>query len=72
MSLPEFEITISKTGKVKVHVKGVKGQKCIEMADLLKEIVGSEEDRELTADYYAPDVKVKINAQARVKDSSVD
>ncbi len=40
--------------------------------DLLKEIVGNEEDRELTADYYAPDVKVRINAKAQVKDSSLE
>jgi len=65
MERPEFDITISKTGKVKVHVKGVKGQQCIEMADLIREIVGREDDRQLTADYYEWEGKVRINTQVK-------
>jgi len=65
MERPEFNVIITKGGKVKVEVKGVKGQRCVEMADLIKEIVGREDERQLTADYYAPDSKVRIDAQAR-------
>ncbi len=68
MERPEFEVVISKTGKVTVEVKGVKGPRCLEYADLIREIVGKEESRQLTAEYYAPDSKVRINTQ--VKDSS--
>jgi len=68
MRKPEFEIIISKTGKVTVEVKGVKGPRCLEYADLIKEIVGREEERQLTTDYYAPDADVRIDVQA--KDSS--
>jgi len=68
MERPEFEITINKKGKMKVHIKGVKGFRCTEMADLIKEIVGREEERQLTADYYEQDGAVRIHTQ--VKDDS--
>ena len=65
MNRPEFEIVISKTGKVTVEVKGVKGPQCLEYADIIKEIVGHEEQRRLTAEYYAPDIEVRIDVQAK-------
>jgi hypothetical protein len=65
MERPEFDITIGRTGKVKVHVKGVKGDRCVQMADLIKEIVGHEDDRQLTNDYYAQEGKVRIHTQVR-------
>lgn len=70
MDRPEFEITISKAGQVTVEVKGVKGPRCLDYADLIREIVGREEGRRLTSEYYAPDGKVRIDA--RVKDSLGD
>ena len=63
MQRPEFDIKISKTGKVTVEVKGSPGPRCLALADLLKELVGREEERHLTAEYYAPDAKVRIDAQ---------
>ncbi|MBU0641492.1 MAG: DUF2997 domain-containing protein [Planctomycetes bacterium] len=65
MERPEFDVNISKTGQVTVRVVGVKGPRCLEYADLIKEIVGREEQRELTTEYYAPDTKVRINAEVR-------
>ncbi len=62
---PEFEIVISKTGKVTVEVKGVKGPRCLEYAEVIKEIVGREEERHLTADYYAPEGEVRIDVQTK-------
>jgi hypothetical protein len=66
MEHPEFNITITRNGKVKVHVEGVKGQRCVELADLIKEIVGHEEERLLTSDYYAQEGKVKIHTDVSV------
>ena len=65
MNKPEFEIVISKTGKVTVEVKGVKGPQCLEYAEVIKEIVGREEERRLTADYYSPDIEVRIDVHAK-------
>jgi len=68
MGSPEFEVIISKTGKVTVEVKGAKGPRCLEYADMIKEIIGREEERRLTTEYYAPDAQVRIDA--RVRDAS--
>lgn len=67
MERPELDITITKAGKLKVHIKGVKGQRCIEMADLIKEIVGREEERQLTSDYFEQEGKVRIQTKVTGK-----
>jgi hypothetical protein len=69
MERPELEITIDKAGKMKVHVKGVKGQRCIEMAELLKEIVGREDERRLTAEFYEQEGQVRIHTQVKDRPS---
>ena len=65
MDNPEFELEIRPDGQVKVLVKGVSGQTCMNYADLLAEIIGREESRERTAEYYEQDRSVRINAQQR-------
>ena len=52
MAEQELEITISPEGKVTVRTHGIKGQACMEYADLLVQIIGREENREKTAEYY--------------------
>ena len=65
MQRPELEIVISKTGKVTVTVQGAKGPRCLEYADLVKEIVGGEEQRQLKQEYYLPDGQVRIDTQVK-------
>ncbi len=66
MKQPEFEIEIRPNGEVKVTVKGVSGQECLNYADMLAEIVGKEESRELTNEYYEQqDQAVRIDAKQR-------
>lgn len=57
----EVEITISKAGEVKVHVKGVKGKACLEYAEWLAEVVGRVKSTLLTSEYYEPEVKTRID-----------
>jgi hypothetical protein len=52
MAEQELEITISPEGKVTVHTHGIKGEACMAYADLLVQIVGREQQRERTAEYY--------------------
>ncbi len=61
----EFDIRIDKHGKVTVEIKGSGGARCLALADLIKDIVGREDRRRLTGEYYAPDSKVRIDVQAR-------
>ncbi|MEK7486277.1 MAG: DUF2997 domain-containing protein, partial [Planctomycetota bacterium] len=57
---PEFNIRIEKNGKLKVEISGVQGEECIQLAELLKSIIGKEELREMTSEYYGPGAEVQI------------
>ena len=61
MAQHEVEITITKSGEVKVHVKGVKGKGCLEYAEWLAEVVGKMKDQKLTSEYYEPETKARID-----------
>ncbi|MGD0077687.1 MAG: DUF2997 domain-containing protein [Sedimentisphaerales bacterium] len=67
MAQHEVEITISKTGEVRVHIKGVKGKGCLEYAEWLKNVVGKVKDQKLTSEYYEPDAKSRIDLHQDLK-----
>jgi hypothetical protein len=48
----ELEIEISRTGQVTIRPKGIKGKECLHWAELLAQIVGKEEARQLTSEFY--------------------
>jgi len=52
MAKEEIEIEISPSGKVTARTIGIKGSRCLDVADLLARIVGREESRTLTSEYY--------------------
>jgi hypothetical protein len=59
MAAEELEIEISPTGKVTVRTIGIKGPRCVEYAELVTEILGREESRELTSEYYEESTEVR-------------
>ena len=63
MSKPEFDIAIGKDGKVTVKVHGVSGAECVALSDMLKQIVGHEDSRQLTPEYYGSPGNVRIDAK---------
>ena len=67
MQRPEFNVIIGPNGKLQVEVKGAAGPQCLELADLIRDIVGTEESRKLTAEYYGPDGNVRMNVNVRNK-----
>ena len=67
MAQHEVEITISKTGEVKVHIKGVKGKNCLAYSQWLAEVVGKVKDQQLTSEYYEPEVKAKIDLEQNLR-----
>lgn len=67
MDRPEFEITLAKDGAVTVRVTGVSGEKCIQLSDMLKEIIGHEESRQLTSEFYGPDGTVRIDVKTHTR-----
>lgn len=67
MERPEFDIRIDKRGRVSVEVRGARGPRCMALADLIRDIVGREESREKTAEFYAPDGRVRIDLDVRAQ-----
>ncbi|HEX2970885.1 MAG TPA: DUF2997 domain-containing protein [Tepidisphaeraceae bacterium] len=63
----ELEIEISPAGKVTMRSKGIKGQACMDYADLLVQILGREEQREKTGEYYeaAEQIQRRIDVKQR-------
>jgi len=53
MELQEIELTISKNGTVEIHVRGVKGDACLDLTRSLEESLGGKlVTRELTPEAY--------------------
>jgi hypothetical protein len=52
MAQEELEISIDSQGRVTVHTIGIKGARCLDYAEALARILGREESRQLTSEYY--------------------
>jgi hypothetical protein len=62
MGQEELEIEIDAAGKVTIRTKGIKGEACLDYADLFAQILGREESRQLTHEYYEEaEVKTHLN-----------
>lgn len=68
MKKPTFDITLDKHGRMTVHVSGSSGKACLKLADMIREIVGREESRRLTSEYYGGGGEVRIDAAAQVRE----
>jgi hypothetical protein len=61
MEMKELEITIDKTGRVQVAVRGVQGESCLDLTKNIENAVGTVEEREYLAEYYEQPVNVSDN-----------
>jgi len=61
MAQHDVEITISKTGEVKVRVKGAKAKTCLDYAKWLSGVVGNIKSQQPTGEFYEPDVRTRID-----------
>ena len=52
MAKEELEIEIGPDGKVKVRTIGIKGSRCLDVAEMVARIIGQEQSRQLTSEYY--------------------
>jgi hypothetical protein len=59
MAREELEIEISPEGKVTIKTIGIKGPRCLEIGEALAEMIGREEHRQLTAEYYESEQHVE-------------
>jgi len=63
MAQEELEIEISPEGKVTVRTKGIKGTRCLDVAEIFARVVGREDSRQLTGEYYETSVEVQEQVQ---------
>lgn len=65
MAKHEVEVTISPDGEVKVHIKGIKGKKCLDLVKFLQEEghLGKIKEQRLTSEYYEPEPETHIYRQ---------
>lgn len=55
MDLQEIEVTINKNGQVEIHVRGVKGDACLDLTQSLEAALGGEVIlREMTPEAQEP------------------
>lgn len=63
--MPEIQFSIDPaTGKLEMHVEGVAGPACDDVAKLVKELAGQPAREEKTADYF---VRPVVRPQVRPK-----
>jgi hypothetical protein len=61
----ELEIEIAPDGKVTVRTKGVKGPACMDLADAFVQLLGVEESRAKTSEYYESGTEVQRHLHQR-------
>jgi hypothetical protein len=67
MNDEQIEIEIAADGKVVVRTLGIKGPRCVEVAEAIAQIVGREESRRLTAEYYEEHLQHQSLVEQRVR-----
>jgi hypothetical protein len=65
MAREELEIEIGPSGKVTVRTIGIKGPRCLDLAEFLARIVGREESRQLTSEYYEATEQVQQHVDVK-------
>jgi hypothetical protein len=67
MDHEELEIEIGAEGKVTVRTIGIKGTRCLDIAEAVARIIGREESRQLTDEYYENDLQIQTHVEQKVR-----
>jgi len=62
----DLEITIDPTGQVKLHIEGIKGKACMDIARAFEEIIGEITAVEHTSEYYEQEVGIEVEGHLGV------
>ncbi len=63
----EIEIEISPAGKVTVRTLGIKGPKCVNIAEAVARIVGQIQSQERTSEYYEAEGHITSQVEVRAR-----
>lgn len=66
--MPEVNFTINKqTGEMEMHIEGMQGTSCADVAKLVKDLLGQPQREENTREFYArPNVRPQVQNQKKV------
>ena len=67
MDHEEVEIEIAADGRVTVRTLGIKGARCLDVAESIAKLVGREESRQLTDEYYEAGIQVRTHVEQKVR-----
>jgi hypothetical protein len=67
MDHEEVEIEIAADGKVTVRTIGIKGPRCVEVAEAIALLIGREESRRLTEEYYEASIHTESHIQQKLR-----
>ena len=67
MDHEELEIEIDAAGKVTIRTVGIKGTRCLDVAEAVARIVGPETSRQLTDEYYENDVQIQSHVDQKLR-----
>jgi hypothetical protein len=65
MAHEEIEIEVDKAGRVTIRTHGIKGARCVEVAEAVAEIIGKEESRTMTQEFYESEVHTQGRIEIR-------
>jgi Protein of unknown function (DUF2997) len=63
MKLREYDITISATGEVEIHVEGFRGKGCLEALKQFEALIGETREVRPTSGYYEPEEDVHLRGE---------
>ena len=61
-----IEIEIGADGKVTVRTLGIKGPRCVDVAEAIAQLIGREESRQLTDEYYEAGVQAQSHIEQKL------
>ncbi|MEO0129651.1 MAG: DUF2997 domain-containing protein [candidate division WOR-3 bacterium] len=67
MSKTELEIIIDENGEVHLDIKGAKGKKCVEIAELVEKIIGEMKSKKRKPEFYEADVHISSEIDTEQK-----
>ncbi len=67
MQKTELEIIIDENGEVHLDIKGIKGKKCLEIAELVEKVIGEMKDKKHKPEYYETDVSISSKIDTEQK-----
>jgi len=66
----EIELKILPDGNVELHIQGIKGKSCVEVAKFFEKFVGEMKSLNYTNEYYEPDQDLKSVFEQKISEKN--